>query len=149
MSMSTAGTVEFHHGVAHKLAYAQRLVRKAYRSGARLVVTGDLTELRALDQQLWTADEQDFIPHVLDAAGDLPERLHATPIWLTPRPDQVPAGHQVLVNLGAAVPAGLASYQRLFDIVSQSPDDRQMGRARWKMYVQLGWDVRPHEVTTA
>lgn len=149
MSMTSTGTVEFHHGVAQKLVYAQRLVRKAYRQGARLVVTGPLDELRQLDQQLWTADEQDFIPHVLDAQGDLPARLHATPIWLTPRADQVPEGHEVLVNLGEAVPPGLSSYKRLFDIVSQAPEDRQAGRARWKTYQSMGWEVRPHEVTTS
>lgn len=146
--MTIKGTVEFHHGVGDKLLYAQRLVRKAYRQGARLVVTGDLSDLRRLDQQLWTADEQDFIAHVLDAEGALPSRLQATPVWLTPRPEQVPPGHEVLVNLGHTVPEGLSAYRRLFDIVSQSPDDRHSGRTRWKTYQAMGWDVRPHEVTS-
>ncbi|HET6787048.1 MAG TPA: DNA polymerase III subunit chi, partial [Aquabacterium sp.] len=35
--------VEFHHGMGDKLAYACRLLRKAYRSGSRVVVTGDLS----------------------------------------------------------------------------------------------------------
>jgi DNA polymerase-3 subunit chi len=147
--MSNVGTVEFHHGVASKLVYAQRLVRKAYRNGVKLVVTGELSELRQLDQQLWTADEQDFIPHVLDAGSGLPERVHGTPIWLTPNPEQVPAGHEVLVNLGHEVPPAMARYKRLFDIVSQAPEDRQAGRSRWKAYQAMGWEVRPHEVTTS
>lgn len=142
-----AGTVEFHHGMSDKLVYAQRLVRKAYRAGARVVVTGEAVTLRALDQQLWVADEQDFIPHVLDAGEGLPPRLHATPIWLTTVPDRVPAGHTVLVNVGDQIPTGLNGYQRLFEIVTHDPSDRQQGRARWKAYQAMGWDVRPHEVT--
>ncbi|NBD21867.1 DNA polymerase III subunit chi [Aquabacterium fontiphilum] len=141
------GTVEFHHGMSDKLAYAQRLVRKAYRAGARLVVTGEALTLRTLDQQLWVADEQDFIPHVLDAGNGLPPRLQTTPIWLTTTPDRVPEGHTVLVNLGDAVPDGLAGFHRLFEIVTHDPSDRQLGRQRWKAYQAMGWDVRPHEVT--
>ena len=34
-------TVDFHTGLADKLAYACRLLRKAHRSRARVVVTGD------------------------------------------------------------------------------------------------------------
>ena len=147
--MSIVGTVEFHHGVASKLAYAQRLVRKAYRNGVRVVVTGELAELRQLDQQLWTADELYYSPLGLDAGTGLPDGVPATPIWLTPHPDRVPEGHEVLVNLGQEVPPGLARYKRLFDIVSQVPDDRQAGRTRWKAYQAMGWEVRPHEVTTS
>ena len=44
------GKVEFHHGTGDKLAYACRLLRKAYKAGAQVVVTGDEASLRTLDK---------------------------------------------------------------------------------------------------
>jgi DNA polymerase-3 subunit chi len=145
--MGEAGKVEFHHGVADKLAYACRLLRKAYRAGARVVVTGDADALKALDRQLWVFDEQEFVPHVLALSNaPLAPRLHDTPIWLTDDPEAAPGERAVLVNVGQAVPAGLARFPRLFEVVGQAPEDRQAGRQRWKAYAAMGWQVQPHEV---
>jgi DNA polymerase-3 subunit chi len=138
--------VEFHHGIGNKLAYACRLLRKAHRAGAQVAVTGDLATLQALDRELWTFDDQEFLPHVLAAGTPLPERLHATPIWLSPDPAAAPGERSILVNVGREMPAGMDRFQRLFDLVSSEPDDRQEGRRRWKAYAAQGWDVQPHEV---
>ena len=138
--------VEFHHGIGNKLAYACRLLRKAHRAGAQVAVTGDLATLQALDRELWTFDDQEFLPHVLAAEAPLPERLLATPIWLSPDPASAPGERSILVNVGREMPAGMDRFQRLFDLVSSEPDDRQEGRRRWKAYAAQGWDVQPHEV---
>lgn len=142
-------TVEFHHGMSDKLAYACRLLRKAYRSGAGVLVTGDATTLKALDRQLWVFDDQEFLPHVLAVPGQpVPERLHATPVWLAPHgTDPAPPGqHDILVNLGPEMPDQPERYKRLFEIVSLEPHDRQLGRQRWKRYEALGLHIQPHEV---
>lgn len=138
--------VEFHHGIGNKLAYACRLLRKAHRAGARVAVTGDLATLQALDRELWTFDDQEFLPHVLAAGKPLPERLNATPIWLSHDPSSAPGERSILVNVGRTMPAGMDRFERLFDLVSSEPDDRQEGRLRWKAYAAQGWDVQPHEV---
>lgn len=145
-----SNTVEFHHGMADKLAYACRLLRKAYRSGAGVLVTGDAATLKALDRQLWVFDEQEFLPHVLAVAGQpLPERLHATPVWLAPHglDAEAPGQRGILVNLGPEMPDRPARFDRLFEIVSREPHDRQLGRQRWKQYEALGLQIQPHEVT--
>lgn len=138
--------VEFHHGIGNKLAYACRLLRKAHRAGAKVAVTGDLATLQALDRELWTFDDQEFLPHVLAAGTPLPERLNATPIWLSPDVLSAPGERSILVNVGRDVPAGMDRFERVFDLVSSEPDDRQEGRQRWKAYAAKGWDVQPHEV---
>nr|WP_315196992.1 DNA polymerase III subunit chi [uncultured Aquabacterium sp.] len=138
--------VEFHHGIGNKVSYACRLLRKAHRAGARVVVTADAAALQELNRELWTFDEQEFLPHVLADGEALPERLHATPIWLSTDPASAPGERTILVNLGRSMPAGLERFERLFDLVSSEPDDRQEGRQRWKAYAALGWDVQPHEV---
>jgi len=140
-------TVEFHHGMPDKLAYACRLLRKAYRSGAKVLVTGDPTLLKALDKQLWVFDEQEFLPHLLVQAGkDIPARLQDTPVWLSADGAQAPADCRVLVNLGPDLPQGVERFERLFEVVSTDPQDRQLGRQRWKGYEALGLRIQPHEV---
>jgi DNA polymerase-3 subunit chi len=138
--------VEFHHGIGNKLAYACRLLRKAHRAGARVAVTGDLASLQALDRELWTFDDQEFLPHVLADGKAVPERMQATPIWLCSDPASAPGERSILVNIGREVPGGMDRFERLFDLVSSEPQDRQEGRLRWKNYAAQGWDVQPHEV---
>ncbi|MBI3382633.1 MAG: DNA polymerase III subunit chi [Aquabacterium sp.] len=141
------GKVEFHHGVGDKLSYACRLLRKAYKAGAKVVVTGDAATLRTLDKQLWVFDDQEFLPHVMASQGQpVSPRQHDTPIWLSEDPDTAPGDRGILINLGQEMPAGMARFERLFDIVSSAPDDRQLGRQRWKAYAAMGWQVQPHEV---
>lgn len=139
--------VEFHHGVPDKLAYACRLLRKAYRAGAQVVVTGDAASLKALDRQLWVFDDRDFVPHVLAVGeGAVPVRQHDTPIWLTADPGSAPGDRSVLVNIGQTIPPACDRFARLFEIVSNEAIDRQEGRVRWKSYAAKGWQVNPHEV---
>lgn len=142
-------TVEFHHGMPDKLAYACRLLRKAYKSGAGVLVTGDAHTLKALDRQLWVFDEQEFLPHVLAMPGqDMPARLQDTPVWLAPHgvDTQAPGQRSILVNLGPDMPDQPERFERLFEIVSLEPHDRQLGRQRWKQYEALGLQIQPHEV---
>jgi DNA polymerase III subunit chi len=137
--------VEFHHGMADKLAYACRLLRKAYRSGSRVVVTGDVPSLHLLDKQLWVFEQQEFVPHVCAPAGQaLPAHLHGTPIWLTDAPASAPGPRDVLVNIGQQMPQGIEAFERFFEVVSTEPQDRQLGRQRWRQYETQGWTVKAH-----
>ena len=140
-------TVEFHHGMPDKLAYACRLLRKAYRSGARVLVTGSPAILKTLDRQLWLFGDQEFLPHVLVQPGkDIPSRQQITPVWLSPDGEGVPDDCRILVNLGPDMPARVERFERLFEVVSRDPEDRQQGRQRWKRYEALGLQIQPHEV---
>jgi DNA polymerase III subunit chi len=132
--------VEFHTGVADKLGFACRLLRKAYRKGARVLVTAPGPTLAALDRELWTFDERDFIPHVR-ATSRLAAR---TPIWLSEGavPDGAPA---VLINLGAPVQDDLAPFERVIEVVSREPEDEHGGRLRWREYKGRGRAVGQHK----
>ena len=141
-------SVEFHHGIADKLDYACRLLRKAYGRGARVVVTADAATLRQLDRQLWVFEEQDFVPHVCALAGQTwAPRLADTPLWLTDDPASAPGERSVLINLGDEIPPGVERFERFFDVVSSEPDDRQRGRQRWRQYQSLGWTVDAHDAS--
>lgn len=134
--------VDFHSGVADKLGHTCRLVRKAWRAGHRVVVTGSPDQLARLDVQLWTFEPGEFIPHARVRAGaTVPEALWRTPVWLADQPADLPEvigeGH-VLVNLGPGPAAGFEPFPRLIEIVAQAADEVAAGRLRWRHYLAAG-----------
>jgi len=134
--------VEFHTGVVDPLAYACRLLRKAYRSGARVLVTAPPATLALLDRALWTFEEREFLPHVRQPGA--PEAVAArTPIWLAPRAD-LPAVPPLLVNLGADAPADLSPFERLIEIVGSEAEEADRGRQRWRAYKARGLGIVHH-----
>lgn len=142
--------VEFHTGVAEPVHFACRLLRKAYRQGARVAVLAPADTLRTLDRELWTFEEREFVPH-LRLAGAKPALLARTPLWLLddlafgePLPDGLP---EVLVNLGsdASLPEGYPA--RLIEIVARDADEADRARLRWRQYRDLGWSIVHHNAT--
>ncbi|MBB5607904.1 MULTISPECIES: DNA polymerase III subunit chi [unclassified Janthinobacterium] len=129
--------VDFHSNVPDKLAYASRLVRKAYMAGNKVVVlTADSEQLAALDAAMWTISPTDFLPHV--AAGD-PLAVH-TPIVLTDNMDVELPHHDILVNLSQLPPVNYAQFQRVFEIVAMDEHDAQAGRQRFLHYRKAGME---------
>ena len=135
--------VAFHFNVPDRLAYTCRLLRKAYAAGGRTVVVGSPDQLHALDTALWTFSALDFLPHCLASAA--PELLARTPIVLSPDAQAV-ADAQVLVHLGAEVPAGFERYERLIELVGTDQADRAHARQRWRHYADTGYEIKRYDV---
>ena len=130
--------VDFHIGVNDPLRYTCRLLRKAFRQGARVAVTAPPAVLQALDRELWVFDERDFIPHLrVSAARPLPAAAARTPLWLVDGP-LPPGAPDVLINLGAEVPAEPARLTRVIEIVADDAEQVELGRERWRRYVRQG-----------
>ena len=143
------GTVDFHSGVTDKLAYTCRLVRKAWRSGQRVVVTGSADQLARLDSLLWTFDKAEFLPHARLRAGQvLAAHLGRTPVLLADVAAE--AGHgEVLVNLGPAGVPAHADFARVIEVVADRSDEIQSGRLRWRAYLAEGVTPVNHPANTA
>lgn len=135
--------IAFHFNAPDRLDHACRLIRKAWGSGARLVVTGAPDTLTALDEALWAMGATEFIPHCpIDAA---PEVLAASPVVLSP--DATRSLHrEVLINLGPGVPPGFDAFGRLIEIVTLDDSDRERARARWKHYTSAGFAITRHDL---
>ena len=135
--------VEFHTGVADPVGYTCRLLRKAFRKGVRVVVTAPPAVLGTLDRDLWTFEQQEFVPHLRLSGNSRSTQAERTPIWLVD--GEPPAGApDVLVNLGAGLPADIAAFRRVIEIVSADADDEQAGRQRWRTYKARGLVVTHH-----
>ena len=139
--------VMFHIGAPDRLAYACRLLRKAFAKGSKAAVTGPPATLAQFDRLLWTFEPHEFLPHVhLPAGAAVAARLAAaTPLWLVERPADAPH-HEVLVNLGDEVAPGFESFLRLIEIVPAEDAARQAARRRWKHYADRGYKLSTHDV---
>ena len=135
--------VAFHFNASDKLGYACRLVRKAFGSGAQVVVTGESAMLDELDVALWTLGPLEFIPHC--SAQAMPSQVARSPVVLAEQLDAAPH-HQVLVNLGHAVPGGFERFERLIEVVTGDEADRLAARARWNHYKHRGYAIVQHNL---
>jgi DNA polymerase-3 subunit chi len=135
--------IDFHVNAPAKLAYACRLARKGYASGARMVFyASDRALLERFDRELWTFSALDFIPHC--HARD--ELAGVTPILLAgPGDADACAHHEVLVNLDRTQPDFFSRFERMIEIVADDDADLEAGRARWKFYKDRGYPLTRYD----
>ncbi|MEY2890537.1 MAG: hypothetical protein RJA98_445 [Pseudomonadota bacterium] len=139
--------IQFHFNVADRLNYGCRLLRKATRAGVRVAVVGPGGLLNRLDQALWTFEPTEFLPHLRWRGDAVPTAAQQrTPIWLLDDEALAP-DCSVLLNFGATPPTSFEQFGRLIDLVSADPEDRDVGRQRWKHYASLGHKVTGFEAT--
>ena len=61
--------------------------------------------------------------------------------------DLAAAPHQqVLLNLGAEVPAGFERFERVIEVVGLDDADRQLARSRWRHYADRGYAMSRHDL---
>lgn len=136
--------IAFHFNAPDKWVHICRVVRKALRQDARIVIAGDRKALLRLDRMLWFLEPSDFVAHCLeDAAADVVE---ASPVLLTETP--LACSHrQVLINAGEGVPEGFAEFARVIEVVPQAdPQERAQARQRWRQYQAGGFAIVRHDL---
>jgi DNA polymerase-3 subunit chi len=125
--------IDFHTNVPDKVAYACRLVRKAYLAHNRIVLLAeDAAQMAELDRALWCFSASDFLPHAL-----ADHQLAADSAIVLTEDDAAPLPHHdILINLSQHQPRNPAQFQRVFEIVSQEQQDAAAGRQRYVAYKQ-------------
>ncbi|MPS78973.1 MAG: DNA polymerase III subunit chi [Achromobacter sp.] len=147
--------IDFAFGAPDRLRTACQVVRKRFLAGQRLVVyCKDGSRLAAFDRMLWAFDDTAFVPHVLANDPLAPE----TPVVLTAGdPQQAAQAAQAdagpdapplwLLNLDNDCPPGFETFERLLEIVSDDPDDKQAARQRWRVYLNAGHTPQSHDLS--
>ena len=139
--------VVFHYGVADKLDYACRLLRKVARSGLRARVVMEPGQAAALSARLWALSATAFVAHCDSSASASVRRR--SPVLIadadTPHNDDA----AVLLNLRDAMPQEPQRYQRVHEIISTDTADRQNGRARKRQYDASDCTVILHDAAAA
>jgi DNA polymerase-3 subunit chi len=145
--------INFAFGAPQRLLTACQVARKRYLAGEHVVVfCPDATRLAAFDRLLWSFDDTSFVPHV---RADDP-LASSTPVVLTAQgaveaASLFPPGQAKpwLLNLSDECPPDYAEFERILEIVSDEPEDRQAARPRGREYQGAGHDVRSHNLAPA
>ena len=151
--------IDFHSNVGDKLEYACRLTRKIWSATPagepvrNIVMVAEKGDLKKLDELLWAFSTTDFLPHCFiedEAAVDTPILL--TDHFLSPSLFQLPHA-DVLIHLGMQmpqdVPALLARFPRVVEVVTINEAERLAGRERYKAYRDLGHELHNFDQSKA
>jgi len=118
---------------------ACRLAEKVYKLGHRLYIhTGDAAHSRLLDELLWTFRSGSFVPHELRDDDESPVRIGHDPEQAAPA--------EVLINLAPQVPLFFSQYERVAEIIDQSPAHKDSGRERYRFYRDRGYTLKTHNI---
>lgn len=125
-----------------RLLTACRLAEKGFDQGLQVAVrTSGPAETAELDDLLWSFSDRSFVPHAVWPADA--EVAVETPVLISS--GELPESHRdVLVNLGAEVPAGFERYARLCEIVTGDEAAKAAGRVRWRRYRDAGLAPQSH-----
>jgi len=137
--------IDFYTHVEDKLQTVCTLAAKALAKNVRmLILTPDAQTTEHVDKLLWTQPAIGFLPH---CRGH--HRLaQVTPIILDHVAEPV-VHEQVLVNLCGESPTLFSRFERLIEIVSLDPTDRELARHRFRFYRDRGYDIRTHDLSQA
>jgi DNA polymerase-3 subunit chi len=123
-------------------AFACRLTEIAYlRDMSVDIVAETAADAAALDDLLWTFNDNSFIPHKM--ALDAQSRDPGTKIHVTLDPGEAPAA-DLLVNLSAGLPAHWERYARIAEVIDADEERRRLGRERFKSYRDLKIELQTH-----
>ncbi|HLM52118.1 MAG TPA: DNA polymerase III subunit chi [Pseudoxanthomonas sp.] len=117
------------------------LARRAYDANQwTLVLARDAAQAEALDELLWSFDEDAYIPHQV-AGTDEEDEL--TPVLIAAPEVDVPA-RALVINLRDAAFQGPC--ERVLEVVPADASAREPLRERWKQYKARGFELNKHEM---
>ncbi|MBK1648491.1 DNA polymerase III subunit chi [Rhabdochromatium marinum] len=125
-----------------RLRFACQLIEKIRTQHWRILVHCPEAALaQTLDQLLWSFRPDSFLAH--GQLGRVDPEL--TPILISPNgePEQE---RQVLINLGLEVPAFFSRFERVCELVDQTPQVLAAGRRRWAWYSQQSLTLEHHRL---
>jgi DNA polymerase III subunit chi len=121
---------------------ACQIADKAWHQGYRIYIqTTSLAHAQLLDNLLWTFKEESFLPH--DIYPDLSESLAPIRIGYSA---QVCERMDVLINLTETVPPFFEPFQRIAEIVDDTPYAKNAGRPRYRFYRDKAYLLKVHEI---
>lgn len=141
-SHRTVTRITFYFNAPDKLEVARKLATKAFQSGRQaLVYTVDPGQAQAADQVFWTAQQLSFLPHV---RCDHP-LAKETPVLIGDNPEALGQA-DVLINLASEPPTFYGRFERLLEIVTPDPADRERARERLRYFRERGYASDFHDL---
>ena len=127
--------ISFYHLTSTPVSRAlPSLVEKAYEAGMRVLVLADKTNIKQLDDMLWTANSHKFLPHGTD-------NPQIQPIFIS---DTIANDNRpVLAITNGAKYEGDQGFAKVLDIFDGNIDsDLNAARERWQLYKAKGFETK-------
>ena len=135
-------SVDFYFNAPDRLQVACRLAGKALAQKQRMLVYAPEPETASrIDRMLWTWPAIGFVPHCAAHDPLAPD----TPVLIASG-DEMPAGCELLLNLGAECPPHFERFARVLEVVSGEDEDRKAARARYRFYQERGYRIASHDL---
>jgi DNA polymerase-3 subunit chi len=116
-----------------------QLCQKAYDSNQfTLLLTQTPEQSKHLDRQLWTFNDDSFVPHDIQESDDL-----KTPVLIQNEP-QPRGDRQLLINLSNSIPGYFAQFERVIELVTE--DNRQQAREHYNYYRERGYPLKHYNL---
>lgn len=96
-----------------------------------------------VDDQLWSFQEEKFIPHQLFSV--LPHTAKVL-IGHEDSPHLPDTYHDVLINLHDETPAFFSQFERVAEIVQPDEQSKKKGRERFQFYRDRGYSLETHKL---
>ncbi len=126
--------------------FACRLADKAYRMKHTIYMHTESGEQSTyMDDLLWTFSQGSFLPHALSHQIT----AIAPPIVIghgSNLPAIIEADSTVLINMAGDVPLFFSHFERVAEIIDQSPAQKQVGRERYRFYRDRGYELQSHNI---
>ncbi len=124
-----------------RLDFAVKLSQKAlHHQLTTLIWLNDHSMASSLDAKLWKNQPESYLPHAL-----VPAPEPAPPILLSVNQDQ-PNYRQLIINLHPDPHPNSDEFERLAEIVIQTPDVLQKTRTNYRHYKAQGHEIFMHNL---
>jgi len=123
-----------------RLEFVVRLARQIWRKGHQIHChVADPETAEQLSQALWSDDES-FLPN--EPLRPEPSAAHA----ITVGTEDAPHRHGVLINLAGDLPVWFAHFERIIEIVIQTPHVLEPSRRNWMRLKSDGYPITQHDL---
>lgn len=115
-----------------------RLLHKAFEQQLNTLVLGrDEQHCLQLNEQLWSFDEQSFLPHGLN------QELGHQPILIQTVAENSEQ-RQLLLNLNPEIPACFSQFERVIELITEN--NLQNARQHYRFYKDRGYPLELHQL---
>jgi DNA polymerase III subunit chi len=120
--------------------FACRLAEKAYNQGQKILIqTESADESRALDDLMWTMQDNNFIPHSISNAASNDDQA-----VIISHNNEAVNDVQLFINLSSM--AAQHEFERIAEVLNQQANCKQIGREHYKFYRDSGFELHHHEI---
>ena len=127
--------------------FACRIAEKAFKLGHSIYIHCDnQTQAKALDELMWSWRASSFMPHQLESTATDSKAADMITIGFEQGQGSSAQLNGLLINLSHQVPEFFSRFERVTEIVEQSPAVTESSRNNYRFYRDRGYQLNNHDL---